>query len=154
MKNSRRISILLALLLVTAFVVTGCAGKPKLSEAVVGDWNSKEFTESMGMGELESVGITPPKDLFVRFTKDGLMQLMADGKPVVDYMKELLKNAGADDATMEQVTSMVPEFNYKVDGDKFTLTAFGDSQEMNAKLEGDKLTLSDGKVDMVFTKRK
>lgn len=154
MKHTRKISVFLVLLLVAALALSACAGKPKLEEAIVGDWDSKDFTESLGMNEMEEMGITPPKEVWIRFTKEGEMQLIADNKLLGDYMKEVLKEAGSDDAIIEQATSFMPTFTYKVEGEKVIMTAFGENQEMETKLEGDKLTLSDGQTAVEFTKRK
>lgn len=154
MKNRRNVSLLLALLLVSALLLTGCAGKATLSDTIVADWNAKEFTEAMGMDDLEAIGVESPKEVWIRFTKDGDMQFIADGKPLQEYMAALLKEHGADDDTINNLSGMIPAIKYKVEGDKVVVTACGESQTMNVKLDGDKMTLSDDKAAMEFTKRK
>ncbi len=154
MTKNRKLATLLFLLLISALVLSGCAGKPKLEDTIIGNWEAKAFTDNLGLDSLEGSGVPAPKETWVQFTKAGEMQIMADGKPLLDFMKEALEKNGADEETVKGLLGLFPTFNYKVENGKVILTAFGDSQSMDAKLDGDKMTLSDGKNSMEFTKRK
>ncbi|MGI6698929.1 MAG: hypothetical protein ACOX6G_01150 [Christensenellales bacterium] len=140
---------LLSILLV-AVLLTGC-GQASLKDKIVGAWDNKEFVDSMGLSEL---GVAAPKDTWVEFTKDGKMQIMADGKELKVYIEEALKAAGSEKETIDTLLSILPEFTYKVNGDKLTLTFGEESQEMQTKLEGDKLSITEGETTTVFVKRK
>lgn len=136
--NKKR-ALILAALLAVALLLTGCGSGGKIE----GKWSAKGLGEMLGMAPGENA----PE--IVQEFKDGKINIYMDGKPMIDYMKESMIQAGL---TEEQAAEAVKDFvapTYKVDGNKITTTTVvsGTPIEVTGefKIEGDKLFMPDGK---------
>lgn len=138
--------LLVVTLLMVSLLLAACGSKGSIE----GKWQP-EGTSAMVQETVEAFGIDASQYI-TEFTKDGKMVTTIAGKPLLDAMKEsMIKSGLATEETIGALNLQEPVMNYKVDGDKITLTmtAQGTTQESAGtfKVDGDKLTITmDGQV--------
>ncbi|HHV42831.1 MAG TPA: hypothetical protein GXX72_08360 [Clostridiaceae bacterium] len=144
--------LIVALMLAT--LITACGKK----NDIVGKWVPEGESEAFGMEGLSMLGIEP-EDIYLEFTSGGEVIIMVKDKPIMDYMKDFMKEMGASDEEVEEVMGESGlEIKYKLDGDKIKMEMKTgeetDSQEGTYKREGDKLTIKFNDEETVFVKKK
>lgn len=155
MKMRVKVTVAVVLVLSTVLLLTGC-GKQGID--LVGKWDNADLFSKELFAEFTSLGIKAPEDQWLEFTKDGKLEFMADGKPLKEYIRSTMEGVVTkeeDKAALQAVLETLPDFTYKVVGDKVELHFGEDVENMTAKQEGDKVTLSDSNGNAsVFTKHK
>lgn len=141
--------LLVAVLALTAVLLMACGSKPSLE----GKWkpaNSEEVAAFLPDVDQDKI--------VMEFTKDGKVLTTIDGKSLLEYMTEQLKNAGLTEEQIKSATATEPQLGFKVDGNKITMiTKMGETEtsaEGTFKIEGDKLTIVQGEQTMVYNKAK
>lgn len=138
MKTKKNLVVLIALLSV-AMLLTACGAKA----GIEGKWKIEDPFKVAGMEGLAALG-----DMVYEFTKDGKVVMTVGGKSITEAVTESLKAAGMTDEQIAAASADAPELNYKVDGNKITMTTkIGDSTTEETgefKLDGDKLILPSG----------
>ncbi len=148
---------IMAMLLVTLLVLSlvACGGS---SNPLVGKWVPEgEALEMFGGEELGMFGLDDG-GLVLEFTKGGKVEMLLDGKPFKDFMKEVLIDFGM---SKDEAEEMVKEFDlgieYKVDGDKLQMIMKDgedvETQEGTYKVDGKKLTITMDGETLTFTKK-
>lgn len=157
MKKTMKLSLMLACMLILTMTLTSCGGggSATLKSGIIGDWDSENFTNTLGIDSANTLLKMDIKNVWIRFTEDKMI-VIADGEPIVDKIKSAASSlAGVlPDDQLNQILSTLGGFSYTVDGNKVKLTIGNQTMELTGKIEGDKLTLTDGKAPVEFTKHK
>lgn len=166
MKKNRK--ILSLLLLGLALALSACsqpAPKPggqtdtasKLP-AIVGTWQSPEYVDMMGMENADTYFGEGAVRSF-RFTEDGKMLGLVNGKPLMEAVQEALKNTALTEGVREALMGMTAlDVSYKVDGDKINITTSYDGGALEEtwgfRMAGERMVFTIGEKDVHFDRVK
>ncbi len=155
MKKVLNKAVLVALVLTMMLSLAACGGG---SNPLIGEWVPEGADLFGGGGSgMELLGLAD-KVFSVEFSKKGTVNLLIDGEPFKEVMKDTMKMFATEEK-IEQALAMMPEFKYEVKGDDQLImrTKEGENvveETFTFKIEGKTLTMTGKNGVKTIMKRK